>query len=314
MATTTPSSSSTRSSGWSIPRSASAKNSSAGAARWQAGGQWGGLGHAATVSPAPARRNAWDRTVKSLRDRARLLERGEVLPGRSRASSRTSSVCWPQSGRGRQRRASSRRTAPGSRPSVNVVPSPRSTSRQVAVGERLRIVAAPRARVCIGAHTPSTVVERLAPLGERARREHRRRARATHSCRFWKRAMPLSKRGSVIRSARSSAGRSRPRSGRAAACSGRASARPWSVAVDDRVRRLACAAKAGISWSVSFASTMSGARIHIAVPSSETSTTDGSPVRSRRNSAAAMPPAIVMPPAESPKAARCMMGARRPAA
>ena len=33
---------------------------------------------------------------------------------------------------------------------------------------------------------------------------------------------------------------------------------------------------------------------------SDTSTTDGSPVRSRANSAAAMPPAIVMAPIESP--------------
>ena len=33
---------------------------------------------------------------------------------------------------------------------------------------------------------------------------------------------------------------------------------------------------------------------------SDTSTTDGSPVRSRANSAAAIPPAIVMPPIESP--------------
>ena len=54
--------------------------------------------------------------------------------------------------------------------------------------------------------------------------------------------------------------------------------------------------------------TMSGARIHIAVPSSETSISDGSPVRSRRKSAAAIPPATVMPPAESPNAARCMIG------
>ena len=53
---------------------------------------------------------------------------------------------------------------------------------------------------------------------------------------------------------------------------------------------------------------MSGAMIHIAVPRSETSTTAGSPVRSRWKSAAAMPPATVMPPAESPKAARCMTG------
>ena len=36
--------------------------------------------------------------------------------------------------------------------------------------------------------------------------------------------------------------------------------------------------------------------------SSDTSTTDGSPVVARANSAAAIPPAIVMPPIESPYA------------
>ena len=44
-------------------------------------------------------------------------------------------------------------------------------------------------------------------------------------------------------------------------------------------------------------------------PSSDTSTTGASPVRSRWNSAAAMPPAIVMPPGRSPNAAP---GADRP--
>ncbi len=38
------------------------------------------------------------------------------------------------------------------------------------------------------------------------------------------------------------------------------------------------------------------------VDSSDTSTTDGSPVRSRANRAPAIPPAIVMPPIESPYA------------
>src|SRR5215813_10300602 len=56
----------------------------------------------------------------------------------------------------------------------------------------------------------------------------------------------------------------------------------------------------------SLVATMSGAITHMAVPSSDTSTTDGSPVRSRRKSAAAMPPATAMPPVESPKAARCL--------
>ena len=54
---------------------------------------------------------------------------------------------------------------------------------------------------------------------------------------------------------------------------------------------------------------MSGASTHIAVPSSEMSTTAGWPVRSRRKSAAAIPPAIVIAPVESPNAARCMTGA-----
>ena len=42
--------------------------------------------------------------------------------------------------------------------------------------------------------------------------------------------------------------------------------------------------------------------IHTPTLISETSTIDGSPVRSRANSAPAMPPAIVMPPMESPYA------------
>ena len=41
---------------------------------------------------------------------------------------------------------------------------------------------------------------------------------------------------------------------------------------------------------------------HAPTPISDTSTTDGSPVRSRANSAAAMPPAIIAPPIESPYA------------
>ena len=39
---------------------------------------------------------------------------------------------------------------------------------------------------------------------------------------------------------------------------------------------------------------------HIPVESNEMSSTEGSPVRSRLNSAAEIPPAIVMPPIESP--------------
>ena len=45
---------------------------------------------------------------------------------------------------------------------------------------------------------------------------------------------------------------------------------------------------------------MPGAIAHIAVPSNDTSTTEPSPVRSRLNKAAAMPPAIIPPLSESP--------------
>src|SRR3954468_6128359 len=47
----------------------------------------------------------------------------------------------------------------------------------------------------------------------------------------------------------------------------------------------------------------SGASDHSAHDSSEMSTTDATPCFSRRKSAAAMPPAIVMPPGRSPYAA-----------
>ena len=51
-------------------------------------------------------------------------------------------------------------------------------------------------------------------------------------------------------------------------------------------------------WSIAAVSEQPMA--HTPVPSREMSTTEGSPVRSRRKSAAAMPPAMVMPPIESP--------------
>ena len=50
-------------------------------------------------------------------------------------------------------------------------------------------------------------------------------------------------------------------------------------------------------WSES---AMAEAMDHAPVFSSDTSTIEGSPVRSRLNSAPAMPPAMVMPPIESP--------------
>ena len=58
----------------------------------------------------------------------------------------------------------------------------------------------------------------------------------------------------------------------------------------------------------SLLATMSGAIVHMPVPRSETSTIEGSPVRSRWKSAAEIPPAIVIAPIESPKAARWMVG------
>jgi hypothetical protein len=53
---------------------------------------------------------------------------------------------------------------------------------------------------------------------------------------------------------------------------------------------------------------MSGESIHMASPSSETSTTGASPVVARCRSPAAMPPAMAMPPARSPKPGRPPMG------
>jgi hypothetical protein len=56
------------------------------------------------------------------------------------------------------------------------------------------------------------------------------------------------------------------------------------------------------------AAVMSGDSTHIAVPRSETSTSPPHPVRSRRKSAAATPPAMAIPPMKSPKAGRCCNG------
>ena len=53
---------------------------------------------------------------------------------------------------------------------------------------------------------------------------------------------------------------------------------------------------------------MSGESIHMASPSSDTSTTGASPVVARCSNPAAMPPAMAMPPARSPKAGRPPMG------
>ena len=51
------------------------------------------------------------------------------------------------------------------------------------------------------------------------------------------------------------------------------------------------------SWSDN---AMAGLMAHMPTPSSETSTGRASPVRSRWNSAPRIPPAMVMPPMESP--------------
>ena len=60
---------------------------------------------------------------------------------------------------------------------------------------------------------------------------------------------------------------------------------------------------------------MSGDSCHMARPSSDTSTTGASPVVARCSRPAAIPPAMAMPPARSPKAGPAADGElrRRPA-
>ena len=58
----------------------------------------------------------------------------------------------------------------------------------------------------------------------------------------------------------------------------------------------------GCTVFVSAALVSHNAIAHAPTPMSDTSTIDGSPVRSRANSAAAIPPAIMAPPIESPYA------------
>lgn len=60
------------------------------------------------------------------------------------------------------------------------------------------------------------------------------------------------------------------------------------------------------------AAEIDGAIDHIACASSDESTMDGSPVRSRWNSAAHTPPASVMPPRRSPKPGPCTAGVSVP--
>ena len=56
----------------------------------------------------------------------------------------------------------------------------------------------------------------------------------------------------------------------------------------------------GVTSLVSRAVVSDSAIAHAPTLIRDTSTTDGSPVRSRANSAAAMPPAMIAPPIESP--------------
>ena len=53
---------------------------------------------------------------------------------------------------------------------------------------------------------------------------------------------------------------------------------------------------------------MSGDSCHMARPNSDTSTTGATPVVARWRRPAAMPPAMAMPPARSPKAGRPPIG------
>src|SRR5262245_22285617 len=64
----------------------------------------------------------------------------------------------------------------------------------------------------------------------------------------------------------------------------------------------------GVTSFVSSAVPSQSAIDHAPTPISDTSTIDGSPVCARENSAAAIPPAIIAPPIESPNApAGCVM-------
>ena len=175
------------------------------------------------------------------------------------SSSRTSSVCWPVLGAGRERRralvelhrARHQRERRRRR---------RVDLRQVAVGDRLRIVA----------HLARALHRRPHALDGVERSRHSASvcaantssSSATHSSRFSKRAMPLSKRGSAIMSAPAEVpaevgpepvGLQHVQEEPAAVL------RP--VAVDDRVRRLV-RLKPGISCrcrrSSSLLETMSG--------------------------------------------------------
>ena len=69
-----------------------------------------------------------------------------------------------------------------------------------------------------------------------------------------------------------------------------------------------CAASSCHGMPASSDTAMPAPIAHMPVPSSDTSTTSASPVRSRWNSAAKMPPAMVMAPIESPNAGAGMPG------
>ena len=88
---------------------------------------------------------------------------------------------------------------------------------------------------------------------------------------------------------------------------------PLAVGAEVRCRRAgsgrsACRPPTGSMKPYMSAAVMSGESTHMAVPRSETSTSMPWPVRSRWKSAAAMPPAIAIPPMKSPNAGRCWSG------
>ena len=181
-------------------------------------------------------------------------------------------MCWPQVGRGRERRRRSSNCT-GLATSVKRRAVAAVDLGQVAVGERLRIVGQ-LARALHRRPHALDVRERVAPLGERARREDARRARARTRSRFSKRALPSAKRGSADQvGAAEVAAEVGPEAIRLQHVEEEPAAVLGAVAVDDRVRRLGAVEGGQLHARVSFVATMSGARIHIAVPSSETSTT-----------------------------------------
>ena len=160
-------------------------------------------------------------TLRRERRRPRRIIRGDreglahPLATRSRPTSFSSTSCSQREPQRQQHllgvlrrsraravaRAASRRTAPGWRRARR---SCRRRDRPPA-GSRWRSPAgsSPTSRaLCIGAHTPFDIAPAASAIPRACATRRSALSSATHSLRFMKRAMPLSKRASVIRSSR----------------------------------------------------------------------------------------------------------------